>query len=240
MQVVPTSDLTVTTWNVLADAFTVPERYQHVSADLLSATNRFPRITTLVDAMLEVDDVVVLQEVEPRLWSMTVERLGGRVQTHLFARHATRPDGVALFSRHRSRSQIETVVLQRAVVVATFELGTRHVHVATTHLPHRDTPRRPAAIMSAVLDELPDGPAVLALDANAPWSGPVCAPARDRGWTSQATEPSGYWSGEWLDTDLVAVRHAAVQCRRGAMVSAPPNASWPSDHLPISGVVTLA
>ncbi len=88
--------ITVATWNVLAPAYALPNRYPGVPTDHLATDPRSPRVRERLDDLLGRCDVVAVQEADRELVAWLVEQAGADVV------HAPRPssvDGVLLASR---------------------------------------------------------------------------------------------------------------------------------------------
>jgi hypothetical protein len=183
---------------------------------------------------------VCLQEVEPELWAMLERHVPGAC-SFVFAPHPNRPDGVAIISRLESIGpQSPITVLGYGAAFDEYFIEGEIVTVASMHLPFNDDPTWPSAILRDVLGFFSRSEfAVIGLDANAPWASPVFDALRQRDWMGGDTEPTCYSNGRWKVSDHVVARGGPVHSIAGAFVEAPPTRRWPSDHLPVTSVVSF-
>ncbi len=89
--------ISVASYNVLAEAYAEPARYPHVPGDLLRASQRMPRVVDRIGAL--GSDVVCLQEVEPALFQAMTGALGDGWRGEFVRKGSGRPDGCATFAR---------------------------------------------------------------------------------------------------------------------------------------------
>jgi endonuclease/exonuclease/phosphatase family metal-dependent hydrolase len=233
----------VTTWNVLASLYTPPERYHYVEEDVLAAKSRWGRSIAVISDLLVRSDVVALQEVEGAFFARLLEELSGRTSTFVYAPHEGRGEGAALLSRHTARGTGSYLARGRGVASATFDCGGVARSVVSTHLPFRSTPEEPALVLDALLEILPSGDAVVAMDSNAPWGSAALLPLVEAGFTSDRLRPSPesvYAEGAWHSSDLVVVRGGEVTLRGVRGDEAIPNRSWTSDHVALTGTVVFS
>jgi mRNA deadenylase 3'-5' endonuclease subunit Ccr4 len=92
------------TWNILADAYIKPGRYDHVPP---SALLPGPRRALLLRQLLQFDaDLYCLQEVEPDAFAAIGEALGAGYEG-LYEQKHNKPDGCAIFFRKGTFSLLE-------------------------------------------------------------------------------------------------------------------------------------
>ncbi|MBX2799838.1 MAG: endonuclease/exonuclease/phosphatase family protein [Myxococcales bacterium] len=138
-------DLSVVTYNVLAQAYVKPERYPLSDPDALAAA---PRRALLLDTLASyVGDVLCLQEVEPELLDGVRERWPDH--TVCYGQKHGKPDGSAVIVPpgditviHHETLHFEAVEpgYDHVAVAAQLRVGDRALGVVSTHL--RWQPRR--------------------------------------------------------------------------------------------------
>ncbi|MCB9760302.1 MAG: endonuclease/exonuclease/phosphatase family protein [Alphaproteobacteria bacterium] len=132
-------NLTIVTWNILAQAYARPERYRGVAPDALDPSRRRARI---LETVRNLDaDLLLLQEVEPDAF----EAIGAALPGHRGRYEARRgkPDGLAVFHRPARLTLRRAEPLHYAAVdpgrdhlalLCAFEVDGRPLSVANTHL----------------------------------------------------------------------------------------------------------
>lgn len=129
----PSPSFTVLTWNVLAQAYVLPERYPLSTAEALAAGPRRARLLARLAALPA--DVVCLQEVEPDAH----DAIAGILPDHTgsYAAKRGRPDGCALYVRTSGAPGAFDV--HHREVLHYDPHGTGHDHVAALAvIAHRD------------------------------------------------------------------------------------------------------
>lgn len=145
----------VTTYNVLADAYANRAWYRRTPALVLDPTWRVP---ALVQYIAAIDaDIICLQEVEPRVLAALRLRLGAAGYGMQYGRkNAGRPDGCAIFYRQANFDLVDASVMAYAdadgasadsgyvALIAQFRSVDGVIGVVNTHLTW-DPPGTPLA-----------------------------------------------------------------------------------------------
>lgn len=142
----------VASYNILADAYILPERYPGVPSALLTPEKRRPALIRHITALGA--DLICLQEVEPDVCRALELALGPRGYKSHYAQKTARPDGCATFVRNaflplqavRSLNYADGPGGKPAsghlALLLTLECQGRPLVVANTHLKW-DTPETP-------------------------------------------------------------------------------------------------
>lgn len=179
------------TWNILAQAYTLPERYPLSPPASLQAG---PRRRLLLERLRAIDaDLLCLQEVEPDSFADIQALLGGAYVSR-FAQKRGKPDGCALFLRRGCFGDASFEELHyRAVdpgydhlaLIATTRFNAKPVQIVSTHLrwQTRETPldQHQGRLQMLELLARVKGPCLIAGDFNALSDGPVLQAAMDAG-----------------------------------------------------------
>lgn len=231
----------VATWNVLAQPYCHPERYEGCPAGWDDPQLRSTRIAEIVADLCRDNDVVCLQEVDAVMTARL--RAGLDEVTMCYAAHPHRQDGVAILTRHQPVSS--SILHAGRMKAVAFDLDCEGVRVRAvyTHLEWSDDGMKGAEQLehlAAGLDSHAADIVVVAMDANGSWHSPVCAPLRTRGWIAAdaaATAMVNYQ--RWRSLDVIAVNAGVVEtaCVAGR---APviPSLAWPSDHCVVTAAVS--
>src|SRR5947209_3708664 len=87
----------VASYNILAEAYTLPDRYPGIPSALLVPENRRPALIRHISGLGA--DLICLQEVEPEVFRALEAALGPRGYQGHYAQKTARPDGCASFVR---------------------------------------------------------------------------------------------------------------------------------------------
>lgn len=130
----------VVTWNVLAQAYIKPGRYDHVPTAALQPE---PRRQLLLEQIVAQDaDIYCLQELEPDCLAAIEQALGGRYAV-VYGQKRERPDGSAVLVRRDTASIVQHEILHfeaiepgwdHLAVLALLQLGAHRLAVVSTHL----------------------------------------------------------------------------------------------------------
>jgi len=135
---------TIASYNILAEAYTLPERYPGIPAALLAPEWRRPALQRHIAGLNA--DVLCLQEAEPHVFEALQTQLQSRGYQGHFARKIDRPDGCATFVRtetlpiHTVRAHaysdggLGRPASGHVALVVTLRWQDRLVAVANTHL----------------------------------------------------------------------------------------------------------
>lgn len=233
----------ISSWNVLAPAYCVAERYPHSPPGWDDPHQRAALVVATVADLYAGADAVCLQEVDEDLAAAVTGALPGAHA--VLAPHPHRRDATMVLT---SRPVVAETVLDagrmRAAVID-LDLDGTTVRLAAAHLEWSGDGSTGADQLDALASALDDGTAdhrLIGMDANGSWDGPVCEPLRRRGWVATAQVPSAL-IGErgWLALDVIAADSGVLQ---GLEVSGEtdlvPSLTWPSDHLAITTRFTPA
>ncbi len=131
-------------YNILAEAYTLPERYPGVPAALLASDHRRSALVRHIAGLAA--DLICLQEVEPEVFRLLEAALGQRGYQGHYAQKTARPDGCASFVRTSLLPVQTTQTLRYAdgqgekpdsshlALLVTVAWQDRPVVVANTHL----------------------------------------------------------------------------------------------------------
>ena len=222
-------------FNVLADAWLGYGDYAHVAADLLVPGVRIPHILMLI-ANLRAD-VIGLQEVESPLvaaldatgkwqqfWS---QKQGGEPDGCLtLVRHGITVKDFATHAYHGSNHIMQTVTIDGVVFANT--------HIQWAPANERNHPG--VVQMEELLMRLGEKqPAVILADCNDRPNGPIRALIEEAGFTNTCgDQPTALINRKQAALDLIAVRGVrAKRIRTNFRPEGIPNASCPSDHIPV-------
>jgi mRNA deadenylase 3'-5' endonuclease subunit Ccr4 len=144
---------TIASYNILAEAYTMPERYPGIPAALLAPEWRRPALLRHIAGLNA--DVLCLQEAEPHIFAALQSQLQSRGYQGHFAQKIERSDGCATFVRtealpiHAVRAHAYNDGGRRrasghVALVVTVRWRDRLVAVANTHLKW-DPPDTPTA-----------------------------------------------------------------------------------------------
>jgi endonuclease/exonuclease/phosphatase family metal-dependent hydrolase len=225
----------VATWNILAQAYVVADRYAHCTPAALEPA---ARRTLLLDRLSALNvDVLLLQEVEPDAHEAIARRLGWK---GIYAQRRGRPDGASVLTRlpikgnevlryqsKGSQDQVALIVeLAEAVVVS-------------THLqwqPDGTTDERHAgrSQLLELLNRLDERAWVIAGDFNAVPDSSVLREAFARGFVESSTAPTCNANRAPRKLDFLLAKGLKAIARPLPEISADtplPSATEPSDHL---------
>ncbi len=249
--------LTVATWNVLAQAYVRPDRYERSAPAALEDKARRARVVERVAALDA--DVVALQEAEPALVAALKARLSPERHVTFAGKGGGRPDGCALVVR--------TELLDAPLATLAYDDGTGHVAqlmrvrgpggsivVANTHLkwdppgtppPHRLGLAQADALLAGLSEVAGDDACVVCGDFNAGADDDVVQlflAAGFRDADPAAPAPTSVANGRARRIDFVlasgGLEAAGARSRRALRDDdALPSLEEPSDHVPV--VVTL-
>lgn len=235
-------DVRVATWNVLASAYCLSERYPDSPPGWDDQVQRVRSIADTVAYLVSVSDVVCLQEVD----DLILEGLQARLpETHItVARHRLRRDAVAVLTSSPTLAVEIFTAGDMAAASVTLDSNGVAVRVVSTHLawsPRGDVGRAQLASLLSALDEAPVSRTILAMDANDSPTSTVCEPLRSAGWVTTPTHDTALIVDRgWVALDLVAAREGKVELvevlgGRGTV----PSLTWPSDHLALVAAVAV-
>lgn len=242
------------TWNILAQAYTLPNRYPLSPPEALQPG---PRRQLLLTRLAAIDaDAICLQEVEGDSYAAICHLLGPGFHG-AFAQKHNKPDGSALFLRKTlfPTARFETLHYvasdagyDHLALIAQTEHDGKGLHIASTHLrwQRRDTPldrHQGRAQMLELLENLP-GPRLVCGDLNALSEGVVIQAAMDRGLrlSCRTQRP---WDTVNIDgkcrkldyllcsAEFTPQPGTLPRLRRDTPM---PSLSEPSDHLPVTVV----
>lgn len=248
------ADLTLLTWNILAQAYVRPDRYPHSTPDALAPGPRRERVLDHLAA--HAADVLCLQEVDPDVFEAALEALPDHEGFYVARRE--RPDGSAVLHR-RSLEVLDREALHYAAAdpgrddvaaIVTLAVGDRRLGVVSTHLrwQPRTTPREAHVGRRQLLEVLDraQGSSVsawlVAGDFNALSESVVLQAALERGYRlscrSQRPWDTVNIGGRRRKLDYVLYTPDALEPHPGRLPtlerSTPmPSAEHPSDHLPL-------
>jgi len=250
---------TAVTYNILAQAYTLPDRYPLSPPETLQPSHRRP---LLLDRVAALDaDLYCLQEVEPDTFDAIVDRLGPAYHP-LYTQKHNKPDGAALFLRRAAFTLTHHETLHYRDVDPGYDhlaliARARHtasaleLTVASTHLrwQRRGTPpetHQGRLQLLQLLDHIaglhPDTPALIAGDLNALSDGPVIRAALDRGLRlscrSQRPWDTVNIDGRRRKLDYLLYSPERLQPAPGTLPKLQrdtpmPSHTEPSDHLPV-------
>ena len=241
------------TWNILADAYIKPSRYEHVEPQALDPARR--RALLLDTIAAQAADLYMLQEVEPDALAAILERLGPGYTGHL-ERRAGRPDGCALIARAATATieAVEGVTHTRGrahTLIARLRVEGYALHVASTHLTWAAPGTTDADHAGlAQLHELlahratlpPETPWIIAGDLNTISTSPVIRAAQEAG-LKLACRRQRPWdtcniNRKRRKLDYMLYTPGALHPEPGALPQLErdtpmPSATYASDHLPV-------
>jgi len=244
----------IVTYNVLAQSYVKPRRYPNCSPADLDADTRRAR---LLDHIESLDaDILALQEAEPDLIEALRERLTGLPHLHA-AQHQDAPDGCAIFSKTPFTNRANPFhhlpdTRTRATVLASTEIDSRRVGVASVHLSWQpnETPTLEHLGRAQLLETLdhieradPEATWIICGDFNANSQSCVIRAAEERGWVlscrSQRPWDSTNINNRRRKIDYLLIRHGSLIPTPGKLpklgrYEPMPSATHPSDHLAVS------
>ena len=239
--------LRVATWNVLHPAYAVPERYREIDPRVLEPRRRAAAVHDRVTQLLSSYDVLALQEVD----TTTARALVGEGTALLTAARPHAPDGVLLASRRHPllRARTGTSADGRRVWCSA---EVEDVTIVCTHLDWSDAGEATQHRGLVQLDEIvawigPDLGAtqVVVGDLNDASDGRVGSALTDAGFTHLAGGAStAAIGGTAVSLDTVAVRGGGGTAYALGALPPPgspyllPDASVPSDHVPLVAEIT--
>lgn len=242
-----TSMATVANWNVLADAYALPERYAEVGIDDLRGPQRAARVRAALEELASSFDIVTVQEADPELASWC--------SAHFHAVHAPRPDrggkpgkdGVLLLSaRPLNDPQVGASIDGRRVWAGATQGGVAYV---AAHLDWDDDSSSPhagaiqaAELVAWVSATFPGVPCVIGADINAHWESQVGSVLANAGFFPSATgEATALVAGNPRELDILCAKGTVLRPR--SLWTLPkghlPNGSIPSDHIPLAASVGI-
>ena len=248
------------THNILAQAYTLPERYPHSSPEALAPG---PRRALLLNRLAAFDaDLYCLQEVEADAFSAIAARLGPDFQG-LLAQKRGKPDGCALFLRRDAFTLQHHETLHYRDVDPGYDhlallARVQHQHltltIVSTHLRWQPRSTPPASHQGRLqlmelldhldhLDQDGNGAALIAGDMNTLSDGPVIRAALDRG-SRLSCRGQRPWDTVNIDGRRRKLDYLLYSPDHLHPTPAPlprlqrdtpmPSHSEPSDHLPIA------
>ncbi len=240
-------------YNILADAYIKPGRYDHVPQEALDPTAR--RALLLKRLLAFSADVYALQEVEPTAFEAIASTLGEEYWSDLVLKK-DRPEGCALFVRRALEPNALAPVIThfenkpQVAGVVQLRFGALSVHIANTHLRwHRpETPvdaHQGRAHLVAILERAaksPESPWLLAGDFNANSESQVIAAAMNEGFRlscrSQRPWDTTNIHRRRRKLDYVLYQPKWLRPYPGILPKLDrdtpmPSSSEPSDHLPV-------
>jgi endonuclease/exonuclease/phosphatase family metal-dependent hydrolase len=239
--------LRVATWNVLHPAYAVPERYREIDPRVLEPRRRAAAVRDRVTQLLSSYDVVALQEVD----TTTARALVGEGTALLTAARPHAPDGVLLASRRHPllRARTGTSADGRRVWCSA---EVEDVTIVCTHLDWSDAGEDTQHRGLVQLDEIvawigPDLEAtqVVVGDLNDASDGRVGSALAAAGFAHLAGGAStAAIGGTAVSLDTVAVRGGGGTAYALGALPPPgspyllPDASVPSDHVPLVAEIT--
>ncbi|HET7902810.1 MAG TPA: endonuclease/exonuclease/phosphatase family protein [Candidatus Nanopelagicales bacterium] len=228
------------TWNVLAQVYVLPSRYAGCSPDDLAAPTRGARVRERIAALLEDNDVIGLQEIEPDV----VDHLRGVPGAEVVATmRGNGKDGVALVStKHALRDPATALTSDRKRCWAAAEV--EGVTVVALHLDP-DWSRRglhgadQARELVAWIDERSSGPVVVMGDLNARWHSATGRVLRDAGFHHAPVTSTAATNGKVRTLDVAAARGIVVRAEPTGLPEEGtplwlPTHDEPSDHVPLA------
>jgi endonuclease/exonuclease/phosphatase family metal-dependent hydrolase len=223
------------TWNILAQAYVVPDRYAHCAPEALDPGRRR---ALLLDRVAALDvDVLLLQEVEPGAHDAIAARLGWR---GVYAQRRNRPDGCSVLTRLPMRGN-ETLRYQapgsQAQVALLVELD--EAVVVSTHLqwqPEGTPPEQHAGRQQLIelLNRVDGRPWLIGGDFNATPGSDVLREAFMRGFIESAQGVTCNANRDPRKLDYLLAKGLEPRARPLPHVTAEtalPSATEPSDHL---------
>jgi len=232
----------VATWNVLAAAYALPQRYAGVPPDDLDAQFRMPRVEARIDSLLDSCDVVALQEVDGDLaaWLRDVASVV----------HAPRPssiDGVVLASRRHELDGEAHATSDGRRSWATAQID--GVLLVSVHLdPEWPAKKLRGAVQAAqVVGSLEDhvGPVVILGDINSAWDGANGRALQWGGFDAGRVGATAATNGKARELDVVAARGCTATPQPTGLPDPGtplwlPTADLPSDHAPLTATIDRA
>lgn len=244
----------IISYNILAQAYLLPERYLGIPPEFLEAEARQSRLIQHIQSMDA--DLVCLQEVEPAFF----EKLQAALPAlhGLYAPKTGRPDGLATFYKpsltltHQQVLHFENADpgYDHIAQILCFEGPESAFRLGNTHLrwQRNDTPESKhqgvlqlTELLDA-MDTLPASPRVICGDLNANAGSPVIARARERGLRPPPHEgrpaDTAIINGrfrrlDWVLFELRGMRGQERPLPSLKRVGHMPGAVEPSDHLPL-------
>lgn len=244
----------IISYNILAQAYLLPERYLGIPPEFLEAEARQSRLIQHIQSMDA--DLVCLQEVEPAFF----EKLQAALPAlhGLYAPKTGRPDGLATFYKpsltltHQQVLHFENADpgYDHIAQILCFEGPESAFRLGNTHLrwQRNDTPESKhqgvlqlTELLDA-MDTLPASPRVICGDLNANAGSPVIARARERGLRPPPHEgrpaDTAIINGrfrrlDWVLFELRGMRGQERPLPSLKHVGHMPGAVEPSDHLPL-------
>lgn len=244
----------IISYNVLAQAYLLPERYLGIPPEHLEAQGRQARLLAHIQGMGA--QLLCLQEVEPALFRLLEEALPER--RGIYTPKRGRPDGLATFYDPRlTLTHSQALHFTHAdpgydhiAQVLRFETPEGPLRLGNTHLrwQRNDTPlHRHQGVLQLgelldSLDALPPGPRVVCGDLNVNAGSPVLRAARTRGLAPPPHDgrpaDTALINGRFRRLDWVLHEHRALHSRERPLPSLRalgpiPGMREPSDHLPL-------
>lgn len=251
MPTMPATRVDVVTWNVLADAYAHPDRYPAVPADLLAWPGRRARI---VDTVAAFDaPIVCLQEASVDLAAALEATLDAHV--HWTPKTAGKPDGLITVTRGDvtffGAGDLDHDTTGAVTQVLAVTVGGRRLWVANTHLRWSDRPgtdhvgyRQVRQLLDALTPVAQ--PTLIVGDSNDEPGGPVRTALTDGGFTDPVRAATAVVDGHQVpggrpvSIDVIAGRGVHVErLRIPEPAGVLPDATHPSDHVPVHATVTL-
>jgi mRNA deadenylase 3'-5' endonuclease subunit Ccr4 len=238
----PMTDVRVATWNVLASAYCLPERYPDCPQGWDDQARRVRSIADIVAYLASVADVVCLQEVDEHILEELQSTLPNAGLT--VAWHRLRRDAVAVLTSSPTVAAETFTAGDMAAASVTLDRNGVAVRVVATHLewsPSGDVGRAQLSSLLADLAEDTVSLTILAMDANDSPTSTVCEPLRSGGWvTTPAHDTALIADRGWVPLDLIAARGGKVELvevlEGGGTI---PSLTWPADHLALIAAVSV-
>jgi endonuclease/exonuclease/phosphatase family metal-dependent hydrolase len=240
--------LTITSWNVLADVYTSTERYPQAPPWVFDAKSRWARITEILKST--ISDMICLQEVESGLVDMLRnDSHGWRVLW--CPKREGRPDGCATLIRAPWQVDSEEQYVYNdgeprsghVAQLMVLSCGGNIIEVANTHLrwDSADKGTKHIGLLQAglLVDRLDRDlgcSQIIAGDINDRSDGPVRQLLSSAGFEeTQGPEPTACIDGQVASLDVICGRWVTGTTVPVAqkLTHSLPDASCPSDHLPV-------
>lgn len=254
-----TMSLSITTYNILAQAYVKLDWYPNCTPEMIDATRRRTALCEYITKRLATlpSDVICLQEVEVEVFDMLGERLVDH-RGELAMKSGGKPDGCATFMRRDlPRRQLQALHYEdgthHVALFLTTELDGRSLCVANTHLrwhppntpPEEHVGRGQMLELLERIETLSSNCEgfVLCGDFNAESDAPLITAARERGFLdAYADTPAHTCNPNGRSKRIDYLLHSAnLSCRPRAIrmiddKTTLPSLEEPSDHLAITGV----
>ncbi len=226
----------IASWNVLASAYCVSERYPSSPSGWDDPKTRTALVAEIVARLSAEVDVVCLQEVDEDIETAISEVLP--TCSRILASHPHRRDATMVLTNLKPiGTEVMTAGRMRAASMD-LRFGDAVIRVVAAHLEwSKDggTGAQQLDELAATLQEGTSDHCIIGMDANGSWESPACQPLRQRGWTVAPSVDSARITGSgWLPLDVIAADAGTLTLLDGRSPQGIiPSLDWPSDHLVI-------